>query len=204
MWAPLALIVAILTASWMSGHSPVRSAAASSVNIDGSVAADVFIDASGCTALAVNIGELVPGDPWKTAQDEGAALCAIDFGSSNHAAGTDLTMFEDPAAPAAPTDAMKCVGGSCTGDSLSDFSGGAEPANGASAFGAQLLATGGIASGTWPIAPAVRDVQDAGDTTCQTSAAGTGTCSFTFGATASSSDLPGSYQALARLLVLAR
>jgi hypothetical protein len=112
-------------------------------------------------------------------------------------------MLEDPAAPASPADAMKCVGGSCGTDSLTDFEGPGEPAAGTSAFGAQLVSTAGIASAAWAAAPAVFDVQDSASAACTTAAVGTGTCAFTWGATAATSDAPGAYQAQARLVVLA-
>jgi hypothetical protein len=98
---------------------------------------------------------------------------------------------------------MKCVGGGCGTDSLGDFEGGGEPAPGTSAFGAQLLSSGGVATPVWAAAPSVFDVQDAASPACSTAAVGTGTCTFTWGATASTSDGAGAYQAQARMVVLA-
>lgn len=89
------------------------------------------------------------------------------------------------------------------GSSIADYEGVGEPAGGSSAFGAQLLSAGGIATADWPLAPAVNDVQDAASTACSTSAIGDGTCTFTFGATAQTADVPGAYQAQAQLVVLA-
>lgn len=205
-WLPLLAVLALLVASVATGRGPgVDSAvAASTINVDGEITTDIFVDATGCGATAVAIGQLVVADPWKTAQDEGSATCSIDFGTTNHAAGTSLTMLEDPAAPATPTDAMKCTSGDCTGSAMDDYEGSSEPTPGTSAFGVQLLAAGGAASSVWSTAPAVYDVQDTGDAACQTSGVGTGSCDFTFGATAGSSDQVGTYQAEAQLLVLAR
>ncbi|MCW2962062.1 MAG: hypothetical protein JWM90_2449 [Thermoleophilia bacterium] len=206
-WLPLAALLVVIAASLVTGRAPsIGSAnAASSIPVEGEITSDLYLDATGCSAASVAIGELVVADPWKTAQDtSGGATCSLDFGTSNHMAGTTLTMLEDPAAPVAPAAAMKCITPDCLGSSISDFDGPAEPAAGSSAFGAQLLSVGGVATGTWSAAPAVHDVQNAGDTTCETSATGTGTCAFTFGATASAASAPGSYQAQARLVVLAK
>lgn len=207
VWLPLAVLLVVIAVSLFTGRAPATGMAnaASSIPVTGVVASDLYLDATGCSAASVAIGELIVADPWKTAQDaSGGAVCSVDFGTTNHPAGTTLTMLEDPAAPAAPAAAMKCTTPDCTGSSISDFDGPAEPAAGSSAFGAQLLSVGGIAAGTWSAAPAVHDVQDTGDTTCETSAIGTGTCAFTFGATASAVSAPGSYQAQARLVVLAK
>lgn len=203
-WLPLALVLALIVASFVTGRGPVPSGhGAAYVGVNASLAADIYVDASGCSASAVAIGELLPGDPWKTAQDQGGQACAIDFGTVNNTAGTTLTMLESPTAPATPTAAMKCVGPTCSGDSIADYEGTAEPAPGTSAFGAQLLSAGGLATPVWPLAPAVNDVQDAASTACSTSTAGDGTCTFTFGATAETADVPGAYQAQAQLVVLA-
>ncbi len=203
---PLAFVVVLLAIALVTGRGPIPTASgASTVEVTGSVAADVSIDTAACLAPSVAIGELVPGsDPWKTAQDNGGGVCSIAFGTTNVSSGVNLTVLEDPAAPASPADAMKCVAASCTGSALDDFSAGGEPAPGTSAFGAQLLASGGGASGVWPAAPAVNAVPDVGATACQTSATGTGTCDFTFGATASTGDGTGAYQAQVRYVVLAR
>ena len=203
-WLPLAAIVFVLVVSLVSGRGPVPNGEAATVGVTASTPADIFLDATNCTAGALAIGDLIPGtDPWKTAQDAGGQVCAIDFGTTNNLAGTTLAMLEDPAAPASPTDAMKCVGGSCGTDSLTDYEAPGEPAAGTSAFGAQLLSAGGIAAATWPVSPAVQDVQDSASTACTTPTTGTGTCTFTWGATASTSDLPGAYQAQAQLVALA-
>lgn len=206
VWLPLALVAAVLAASLLSGRAPVPFAeGASVVPVTGSVAADVSIDASACLPASVVIGDIVPGtDPWKTAQDNGGGTCVIAFGSTNVTQGVNLDVLEDPGAPATPTDAMKCVGAGCGGDSLTDYDNAAEPAAGTSAFGSQLLSTGGIAVGVWSAEPAVHQVPDAGDTACQTSAIGTGTCAFTFGATAAATDVPGAYEAQVQYVALAR
>lgn len=202
-WLPAALLVALLALSFFSGRGIVPGAPASTIDITGSVDADIYIDATNCTPAAVAIGDLVPGtDPWKTAQDQGGQACSVDFGTTNHLAGTTLSMLEDPAAPASPADAMKCVGGSCAGDALADYENAAEPAPGTSAFGAQLLSASAPATAVWSVAPAVYDVQDTASPACSTAATGTGTCAFTWGATANTADVPGSYQAQARLVVL--
>lgn len=206
MWLPLALLVGACLLSWVSGRGPVPAAdGATYVGVTGSIPADIYLDATNCTAAAVAIGDLVPGtDPWKTAQDQGGQACSLDFGTTNHLAGTTLSMYEDPAAPAAPTDAMKCVSGGCSGNALADYEhASAEPAAGTDAFGAQLLSASGLASAVWNVAPAVHDVQDAASPACVTGAVGTGTCAFTWGATSSMSAIPGPYQAEARMVVLA-
>ncbi len=203
VWLPLAFLVLVVAISFVSGRGVVPTGSAASVGVQASVPADIFVDATNCASAALAIGDLVQGtDPWKTAQDESGQVCAINFGTTNNTSGTTLAMLEDPAAPATPADAMKCVGGSCGTDSLSDYASPSEPAAGTSAFGAQLLSSGGIATKVWPVAPAVKDVQDAASTACSTSTSGTGTCTFTWGATASTSDTPGAYQAQARLVVL--
>lgn len=181
------------------------SMAASTVDVDGSVAADVSIDTSACLPASVAIGDIIPGtDPWKTAQDAGGGVCSIRFGTTNVLQGVNLDVLEDPAAPIAPADAMKCVGGGCTGNALADYSAGTEPAIGTSAFGAQLLGSSNGATGVWSSEPAVNAITDAASTSCQTSAVGMGTCDFTFGATASASDTPGTYEAQAQYIALAR
>lgn len=203
-WIPLALLVTAAATGWWNAGGPVQSAGASEVEVTGSVAANLFLDTGDCSAASVAIGEMVPGlDPWKTAQDESGELCRISFGTTNHAAGTDLVMYEDPAAPAAPADAMKCVT-TCPGAALDDYQGASEPAAGSSAFGAQLLGVGGVARGLWSQPPAVNEVGDTGVAACRTLGVGTGSCSFTWGATAATSDGPGDYQAQVSLLVLAR
>lgn len=203
-WLPLAVALALIVSSIVTGRGPVPTGhGASYVGVNASLAADIYIDASGCGASAVAIGELLPGDPWKTAQDQGGQACAIAFGTVNNAAGTTLTMLEDPSARTSPAAAMKCVGGACSGDSIADYESPGEPAAGTSAFGAQLLSAGGVASPRWATAPAVNGVQDAASTACSTSTVGDGTCTFTFGATAEAADMPGAYQAQAQLVVLA-
>lgn len=205
VWLPLSAIGVLVVVGLMTGRSPIAETwGASTVSVTGSVATDVSIDASACLPPSVAIGDIIPGtDPWKTAQDNGGGVCAISFGSINATAGVNLDVLEDPGAPASPTAAMKCVSG-CGGGSLSDFSGGAEPASNTSAFGAQLLSSAGIATSVWSSEPAVNAIADAGDTTCQTAAVGIGTCTFTFGATAAADDTPGSYEAQVRYVALAR
>ena len=204
-WLPAIALIAVLALSQATGRAPVGAADAATVGVTGSIASEVSVDASGCGAAAVAIGDILPGtDPWKTAQDEGSSTCVVGFGSTNNTAGTDLAVLEDPAAPGSPTAAMKCVVVSCSGDSIADYQGGAEPAAGTSAFGAQLLAANAPAAGVWGLAPSVYDIQDSGDTACQTSNVGSGSCEFTFGATASDGDVPGAYQAQAQFIAIAR
>jgi len=200
----MAIVIAV-TLGMFTGRGLLPSASgASIVEVTGMIPADIYLDATACAPASVNIGELIPSDPWKTAQDNTSSTCGVDFGTTNHAPGTTLTMLEDPAAPVSPASAMKCVSGPCTGGAIADFDGGVEPAAGTSAFGAQLLSSGGIATSVWSTAPAVHDVQDAGDNACETAAVGSGLCTFTFGATAGGSTAAGAYEAQARLLVLAR
>lgn len=203
-WLPALLITALIVLSLVSGRPLVATGSAAELGVSASVPAEIFIDATNCSAASLAIGDLVPGtDPWKTAKDSSGQVCAIDFGTTNNTSGTSLAMLEDPAAPASPAEAMKCVGSGCGNDSLADFSGSAEPAAGSSAFGSQLLSATGIAAASWAVEPAVHAVQDSASTACTTSTIGTGTCSFTWGATAATSDAPGAYQAQTRLVVLA-
>lgn len=202
-WIPLALLVAALAVSWATGRGPVPNADATVVSVTGTVDSEVYLDATGCAPASVAIGELVAGtDGWKTAQDVSGQSCSIAFGTTHHAPGTDLKVLEDPAAVSPPTAAMKCVAG-CIGSALDDYDAPAEPAAGTSAFGAQLLSASGAASSTWSTAPAVHAI-GASSTACRTSAPGTGTCAFTFGATAAISDPAGSYRATTNFVVLAR
>lgn len=203
VWFPFAGIMAIVVLSFVTGRGPVTQGHAAEAGVNAELAADVFIDPTACSASAVNIGDLVPGtDPWKTAQDQGGEVCAISFGTTNGTDGTTLSMLEDPAA--APGAAMKCAVGGCAGGTIDDFeNGSAEPAIGTSAFGSQLLSSGGAASAVWPLAPGVQDLQDSASPACTTATIGTGTCSFTFGATAAVATQPGAYQARANLVVLA-
>jgi hypothetical protein len=205
-WLPLALLVAVIAVSALDGRAPVPLAqGASVVPVTGTVAEDISIDTAACLPASVVIGDIVPGvDPWKTAQDNGGGICEVEFGSTNVTQGVNLDVLEDPGAPAAPTDAMKCVGPGCGGDSLADYDGGAEPGAGTSAFGSQLLGSGGIASPVWTGGTYVHEIPDVAVTTCQTGAVGTGTCSFTFGATAAVTDTPGSYEAQVQYVALAR
>lgn len=203
-WVPAVVLLATILWSFATGHGPVPTGQAATVGVNASLPADIYVDATNCAPASLAIGDLVPGtDPWKTSQDASGQTCAIDFGTTNNNAGTTLSMLEDPAAPASPTDAMKCVGGGCAAAALTDYENAAEPAAGTSAFGAQLLSASGLATATWPLAPAVNDVQDAASSTCATAAVGTGTCAFTFGATAAATNPPGAYQAQAYLVVLA-
>ena len=199
------LIVGCLAWSFALGHGLTQDArATTTVQVAGSIASDLFIDTSGCGAASLVIGDLVAGtDGWKTAQDNSAQTCTLAFGTANHLPGADLSILEDPAAPASPGSALKCVSG-CVGSAINDYDAGGEPTVGTSAFGAQLLGAGGGAASTWTGAPAVHGVADAGSTACRTSAPGAGSCTLTFGATAAASDPSGSYQAQVEALVLAR
>ena len=201
-WLPLVAILVVCAVSLLTGRAPVSSAdGASYVGVQATVPADLYLDATNCVPAAVAIGDLLPGDPWKTAQDEGGQACAIDFGTTNNLTGTTLSMLEDPVAPAG--DAMKCVSANCAGGAVNDYDNAAEPTAGTEAFGAQLLSSGGIASTVWTAAPAVNDVQDTASPACTTAAVGTGTCTFTWGANAATGTTPGTYQAQAQLVVLA-
>jgi hypothetical protein len=202
---PLALIVGCLMWSFLGGPRITDEAqAAATVQVTGSVNAALFIDTTACGASSLVIGDLLAGtDGWKTAQDTGGQVCTLSFGTSNHAPGADLSILEDPAAPASPGSALKCVSG-CAGAAINDYDAGSEPAAGTSAFGVQLLGAGGGAAATWSGAPAVHGVANAGSTACRTSAPGTGSCALTFGATAAATDMSGSYQAQVEALVLAR
>jgi hypothetical protein len=203
-WLPLVAILAVCAISLATGRGPTPGASAAAVvGVQGAVPADIYLDATNCTAGSLSIGDILPGDPWKTAQDEGGQLCAIDFGTTNNLPGTSLTMLEDPAAPPAG-DAMKCASASCGAGAIDDFENtAAEPAANSEAFGAQVVTTAGLANPVWNVSPAVYDVQDAASTACDTTAVGTGTCGFTWGATATGATAPGTYQAQARLVVLA-
>jgi hypothetical protein len=201
-WLPLVAILAVCAVSLVTGRGPVPPAdGASFVGVQADVPADIYIDTTNCTAASVAIGDLLPGDPWKTAQDEGGQTCGIDFGTTNNLTGTTLSMLEDPLAGAG--DAMKCVSANCAGGAVNDYDNAAEPTAGVEAFGSQLLSSGGIATSVWSAAPAVNDVQDAASPACTTAAVGTGTCTFTWGATAATGTTPGTYQAQAELVVLA-
>ena len=205
-WVPLALIAAILAISALTAFGGVPTAGAvDTITVTGQVNKAVYMDASGCAgASALDIGDLVPGDPWKrTASD-----CAILFGSSNSALGADLTVFEDPGAPASPSGAMKCIVASCTGGSwdgqLGDVAPNSlPPGSNASAFGAQLESATGLATAGWTIGNT--NPIDGSSTACSTTGVGDGTCAFRFGASAdTTSDGPGAYQAQVQYLVLAR
>lgn len=202
-WLPLAVIIALLTWSLLSGHGPVPTAQAATITVDGNVDSEIFIDASACTAIAVNIGELVPGtDGWKTAQDEGGQACSIDFGTPNYLPGTTLSILEDPAVAAGA--ALKCVASECAGASIADFEDtSAEPTVGNAAFGTQLLSSAGVATPIWSLSPGVHDLQDSAAAACSTPSTGTGTCAFTWGAVAAATTPSGAYQAQANLVVLA-
>lgn len=207
-WLPLALLVLLLVISVLIGRAPVPVAHAAStgtVDVEGSVAVEVSVVTTGCTPASVTIGEIIPAaDPWKTAQANGGGTCTIQFGTTNSSFGANLAVLEDPGAPAAPADALKCIGGGCGSSAISDYSGAGEPGIGTSAFGAQLLSASGGATGVWAVAPAVSAIADAASTACQTNATGTGTCNFTFGATASATDSAGSYEARVQYVALAR
>jgi hypothetical protein len=205
-WLPLAGILVLVAASLLTGRAPLPVAhGAVVVNVTGSVATDISIDVSACLPPSLAIGDILPGvDPWKTAQANGGGTCAISFGTTNVTQGVNLDVLEDPGAPATPANALKCVGGGCSGGSLDDYDAPGIPAIGTSAFGSQLLGSGGIASALWSPAPAVHGIPDAGVTACRTSTVGIGTCTFTFGASAAATDTPGSYEAQVRYVVLAR
>jgi hypothetical protein len=196
-------IMAVCLLSLVTGYVPVppADAAVTSIGVQGAVPADIYIDTTNCTAASVAIGDLLPGDPWKTAQDEGGQTCAIDFGTTNNLPGATLSMLEDPGAGAG--DAMKCVSANCAGGAVNDYDNPAEPTPGVEAFGSQLLSSGGIATALWSAAPAVNDVQNLASPACTTAAIGTGTCTFTWGATAATGTTPGAYQAQAQLVALA-
>jgi hypothetical protein len=205
-WVPLALIVALLAISSITAYGGLSSADASdTITVTGQVNKAVYMDASGCSApSALDIGDLVPGDPWKRTTSD----CAILFGSSNSALGADLTVFEDPGAPASPPGAMKCIVASCTGGSwdgqLGDVApNSSPPGSNASAFGAQLESASGLATASWSIGDT--NPIDTSDTPCSTTGVGDGTCAFRFGASAdTTADGPGAYQAQVQYLVLAR
>jgi hypothetical protein len=201
-WLPLVALLALLVVSALSGYGGVaRDAHASNtITVTGLVNKLVYLDASGCAASsALDLGDLVPDDPWKRTTSD----CSILFGSSNSGAGADLTVLEDPGAPASPADAMKCTVASCGASALDDVAANsAPPASSASAFGAQLESASGLATAGWTVSKA--NPIAAASTACSTAAIGDGTCSFRFGASANSGDGPGVYQAQVQFLVLAR
>lgn len=209
-WVPLALLVGVLLLAAIGRPVVPPSSAAvksSTITVTGSVRAEVHLDATGCTSVAaLDLDQIVPDDPAR----ETAANCNVTFGSTNNLAGTDLTVQEDPAAPATPAEALKCIAASCTGDSVADYSGAGMPTAPASAFAMRLDASG---PGTTPGPGWSTSTDVSGDmhavaapsTACRTSAIGDGSCGFRFAAMATSaSDQPGDYQALARFVVLPR
>ena len=201
LWLPLALVLAALVASAATGRGPVASAsAATTLDVTGLVDEFVYLDAVGCSAPAsLAIGDLVPNDPWK----QTTADCAVLFGTSNSSFGADLQVLEDPSAPVAPADAMKCVAGSCGSAALDDVAPNSiTPTGSTSAFGIQLDSTTGQAAPVWSTGRA--NPVAAASTACNTSAIGDGTCLFRFGASADTNDGPGAYQAQVQFLVLAR
>lgn len=205
VWLPLVVLAVLLSASALSGRGIVTDAgAATTIDVTGLVDELVYLDATGCSApAALAIGDLVPDDPWKRT----GADCAITFGSSNSALGADLQVLEDPGAPIAPADAMKCIVASCSGGSfdgaINDATAdSAPPTSSASAFGLQLESAGGLAAPVWTVGRA--NPAAAATTACNTAAVGDGTCSFRFGAASNASDGPGAYQAQVQFLVLAR
>lgn len=205
-WLPLLALVVLLMASALTGRGGVASDAhaANTVTVTGLVNKLVYLDATGCSGpAALDIGDLVPDDPWKRT----AADCSILFGTSNSPLGADLSVLEDPAAPAAPADAMKCSVASCTGGSfdgaINDVAANSTaPSTSASAFGAQLESATGLATAGWTAGKA--NPVAAASTACSTTNVGDGTCAFRFGASANTTDGPGSYQAQVQFLVLAR
>lgn len=207
---PLAMMLAVLLMAAAGAPLVGQSSAAvtgSTITVTGSVDAEIHLDASGCTSVAaLDLDQIVPDDPAR----ETASNCDVSFGTTNHLPGTDLTVQEDPAAPATPTDALKCIAASCTGDSVADYSGTGMPAAPASAFAMRLHTT---AAGTTPGPGWSRSADVTGDmhalagpsTPCRTSAIGDGSCGFRFAAMATSAnDQPGDYQALAQFVVLPR
>lgn len=202
---PLVALVAALVLSLVTGRAPVSSAQAADIVVTGSLIGEVFLDTSACSAASGAIGDVLPGtDPWKTGQDASGQTCTLAFGSLDHAPGTNLILVDDPADSGVAGPALRCTTGACAGRSIADFSGSSEPAVNTSAFGTQLLGSGGVASAVWSPAPAVHDVQDASDIPCRTSSTGSGTCSFTWGLTAAVGDVPGAYRASVQSLVVAR
>lgn len=202
---PLVALVTALVLSVATGRAPVTSAGAADIEVTGSLIGEVFLDTSACAPASGAIGDVLPGvDPWKTAQDATGTTCSLAFGSLDHYPGTNLIMIDDPATSGVGGPALRCTTGSCAGRSIGDYSGAGEPAVNTSAFGTQLLGSGGVAAPVWSAAPAVHDVQDASDIPCRTSTVGTGTCSFTWGLTAAAADVPGDYRASVQSLVVAR
>lgn len=201
-WLPLVVVGLLLAHSAITATTgmPSAAAAASTIDVTGLVDKYVYLDATGCsTPASLDLGDVVPDDPWKRAGSD----CSILFGSSNSALGADLTMLEDPAAPASPPGAMKCVVASCSGSELDDVAPASTPPTGnTSAFGIQLESATGTATSGWTIGAAYPVA--ATQTPCSTAAIGDGTCAFRFGASADINDGPGAYQAQVQFLVLAR
>ncbi|MCW2927964.1 MAG: hypothetical protein JWM86_1932 [Thermoleophilia bacterium] len=205
VWLPLVVLVVLLAASATTARGIVPSAgAASTIDVTGLVDELVYLDATGCsTPSSLALGDLVTDDPWKRT----AADCSIMFGSSNSALGADLQVLEDPAAPAAPTDAMKCIVASCSGGSYDGAINDAPvnsvaPTTSASAFGLQLEGAAGTAAPVWTVGRA--NPASAASTACNTTGIGDGTCNFRFGASSNATDGPGAYQAQVQFIVLAR
>jgi hypothetical protein len=210
-WLPLALVLTMLVLSAL-GRSPVPTVFGAATDSDqlivnGSVDREVHLDASGCVgAGALDLGTLVPDDPAAST----AASCAIDFGSSNSAAGADLNVNEDPAAPdAATSSAMKCVGGGCSTvspnpDEIPDHQGATMPGAGNDAFAMRVTGATLPATAVWTVNN-YYDLQDAADLACQTTGLTDGTCNFRFaGMVSTTGTPPGSYQALAQYTVVPR
>lgn len=202
---PLVALLAALVLGMATGRGTVASADAADIEVTGSLTGEVFLDTSACSAASGAIGDVLPGvDPWKTAQDASGQACTLSFGSLDHFPGTNLILVDDPATSGVAGPALRCSVGGCAGRSIADYSGPGEPAVNASAFGTQLLGSGGIATQAWSAAPAVHAVQDTSDVPCSTATTGTGSCSFTWGMTAAAGDMPGAYRASIQSLVVAR
>lgn len=199
-WLPLAILMAALLHGAITGHGLLPRAQASTVMVTGEVAPEVHLDATGCAATSdLDIGNLIPGDPFATTSTD----CVITFGIDNSTDGASLTVQEDPAAPAVPGDAMKCVDATCSGDALDDYDAGAAPAAGTSAFGMQLRSASAPAVPIWAGGAAVHEVA-AADIACTTPSTADGSCAFGFGASAdATSDADGTYEANVRFVALA-
>lgn len=209
-WLPAAMLMVWLGFAMLTAHPMLPSAfgatgSAGDVEVTGDVLNTVYVDTTGCsTPASLALGDIVPGDPFQLT----TASCVVVFGATL-VAGADLTVLEDPAAPATPADAMKCQDATCgapgaTADVLDDYQGASYPGANTSTFGIVLDAATTGASGVWTTAPNVHRIA-AADLACQTSSNADGTCSFHFGASAHpTSDRPGAYQAEVQFAVLPR
>lgn len=208
-WLPLVALAITLIIQLLGLH-PIGNALAASgtgtIDISGSMAKVVEL-APTCPGASVTIPNLTPGDPGRETPSPG---CVMTFGSNNSTAGADLVVSD--AGGAGP--AMKCVTSStCGSTTLADYedtSGSATFPTGSN-FGMRLESRSGVASSGWTVngssiaSPgAWYDAQDAPDTACSTAAIGDGICSFRFGASASGSTPPGTYEANLLFEVYAR